>query len=298
MALWLKTLEDAPIEDDYLGPVIFEEQASVELFRQLLQPQLSATPPPAEMPDFNGEIPVVIPMSRIGRRLLPDGWSVVDDAPAHPDEVGFYTLDEQGVPPQRVSLIEDGVVTDLLMSRIPRKGFSESTGHGRGLGRDPLYAFPSVVEVSPKRHVSIAKMHRKALKMASQTGLDYVLVIKHIEPLSQTNMFEIAFSGSEQLSGLTLPTETYRLYADGHIEPVRGASFVGIDRKILRDIVLAGEQSPFIGLKDDSSGRYGIGSLSGMKVSWSAPTVLIGEMEVRGQGGQEVRLIPRKKTQE
>ena len=297
MALWLKTLEAAPIEEDYLGPVIFEEQASVELFRQLLQSQLSATPPPAEMPDFNGEIPVVIPKSRIGRRLLPDGWSVVDDAPAHPDKVGFYAFDDQGVPPQRVALIEDGVVNNLLMSRIPRKGFSESTGHGRGLGRDPLYAFPSVVEVSPSRHVSTAKMHRKALKMASQAGLDYVLVVKHIEPLSQTNMFEIAFSGSEQLSGLTLPTEIYRLYADGHAEPVRGASFVGVDRKVLRDIILAGEQSEFIGLKDDSSGRYGIGSISGMKVSWSAPSVLIGEMELRGQGGQEQRLVPRTEAQ-
>ena len=136
-------------------------------------------------------------------------------------------------------------------------------------------------------------MQRKALKMAKQTGLDYVLIIKQIEPLSQTNMFEIAFSGSEQLSGITLPTEAYRLYIDGRTEPVRGLTFVGVDRKVLRDIIFAGEQSDFIGMKDDCTGRYGIGPIGGMDVSWSAPAVLIGEMELRGQGGKELRIVPR-----
>ena len=298
MALWLKKLEDAPIEEDYLGPVVFETQASVELFRQLLQPQLSATPPLAEMPDFDGEIPAVIPTSRIGRRLLPDGWSVVDDIPGNQGQIGAYQFDDQGVSPQKVVLIENGVVQDLLMSRIPRKGFASSTGHGRALGRDPLFAFPGVVEVIPRRRTSSKRMRKKALKMAKQTGLDYVLVIQNIEPLSQTNMFEIAFSGSEQLSGLTLPTEAYRLYSDGSTEPVRGLSFVGVDRKVLRDIIVAGEQSSFIGMTDDSSGRYGIGPISGMGVSWSAPAVLIGELELRGQGGQELRIIPRKVAQQ
>lgn len=297
MASWLKNVESAPIEEDYLGPVLFETEASVELFRQLLQPQLSATPPAAEMPDFDGELPVVIPASRIGRRLLPEGWSVVDDVQAHPSLIGAYRFDDQGIPPKRVSLIEDGVVQDLLMSRIPRKGFTASTGHGRALGRDPLVAFPGIIKVTPKRHVSTKRIQKKALKMAKQAGLDYVLVIKKIEPLSQTNMFEIAFSGSEQLSGLTLPTEVYRLYSDGHTEPVRGLSFVGVDRKILRDIILAGEQSDFIGMMDDSSGRYGIGPIGGIGVSWSVPAVLIGEMELRGQSGQELRVVPRKIVQ-
>ena len=160
MAIWLKGLEDAPVEEDYLGPVLFEHQPAVELFRQLLLPQLSATPPLAEMPDFDGELPVVIPTSRVGRRLLPDGWSVVDDIPAHPDLNGAYQFDDQGIPPERVDLIENGVVTDLLMSRIPRKGFTESTGHARALGRDPLFAFPGVIEVNPKRHVSQKRMQK------------------------------------------------------------------------------------------------------------------------------------------
>ena len=121
MSKWLLRLSDAPVEGDYLGPVLFEGQASTEFFRQLMLPQLSATPPELELPDFNGEVSRSIPTSRVGRRLLPEGWSVVDDVPGNPNAVGYYRYDHQGVPPQRVELVKNGVIRDLLMSRVPRR---------------------------------------------------------------------------------------------------------------------------------------------------------------------------------
>ena len=99
--------------------------------------------------------------------------------------------------------------------------------------------------------------------MSSQTGSDYILVVKYIEPFALTEDFEIAFSGDEQLSGLTKPTVVVRRYADGREEPIRGMRFVGVDRRILKDIVLAGPQQDFIGMTDHSSGRYGLGPTSG-----------------------------------
>ena len=293
MAEWLERLQNAPIEEDYLGPVIFEEEAAVELFRQLLLNQLSATPPPSEAPDFSGEIPRVIPSSRLGRRLLPRGWVIVDDAPAQPDAAGSYLYDSQGVPPKAVTLVEDGIVRDLLMSRIPREGFAESSGHGRAMGRDRRVAINSVTTVTPKKNRSMKALRRKGGSLARQTGLDYVLVVKRLEPLALTDNFEIAFSGDGPLSGLTLPVEAYRLYPDGTEIPIRGAAFVGVDRRVLRDIAIAGPQSDLTGLMDDHYGRYGLGNTGGIPVSWSVPSVLITEMEIRGQGGQELRVIPK-----
>ena len=135
-------------------------------------------------------------------------------------------------------------------------------------------------------------MTRKATQLAKQTGSDYVLVVKHIEPLALTEDFEIAFSGDEQLSGLTMPTEVVRRYSDGREEPVRGLRFVGVDRRVLKDIVLAGEQQDFIGLMDDSSGRYMLGPTNGRPVSWSVPSILIAEMELNGQGGGDDYILP------
>ncbi len=292
MAEWTLALRDAPIEDNYLGPVILENTASTELFRQLLHPQLSGTPPASEAPNTDGSLPRNIPTARLGRRLLPFGWSVTDDALGHPNVNGSYQYDAQGVQPQKMSLVEDGVVQTLLMSRTPRGDYTESSGHARAIGSSRYHALPSVVTVSPKRNASNAKIKRKAFKIAKQTGSDYVLVVKHIEPFALTEDFEVAFSGDEQLSGMTTPREVLRLYPDGTEVPVRGARFVGVNRNVLKDIVLAGAQQDFLGMMDDYDGRYMTGATSGRPVAWSVPSVLVSEMELNGQGGGDDYILP------
>lgn len=293
MAEWTLALRDAPIEENYLGPVILDDTAAVEIFRQLLHPQLSGTPPTAATPNADGTLPRNIPTARMGRRLLPFGWSVVDDATFNENLNGAYQFDAQGVQPVRIDLVEDGVVKDLLMTRIPRGEFTSSTGHARAAGGDRYVAFPSVVTVKPQKHSSERKLSKKGVQLAKQTGNDYVLVIKHIEPLALTEDFEIAFSGDEQLSGLTTPSVVVRRYADGREEPVRGLKFVGVDRRVLKDIVLAGPQQDFVGLMDDSDGRYMMSPTGGRPVSWSVPSILISEMELSGQGGgDEYILLP------
>ena len=51
---------------------------------------------------------------------------------------GGYKIDDEGVPAQRVSLIEHGVLKSLLMSRTPRKEIVHSNGHARA----PRFAAP------------------------------------------------------------------------------------------------------------------------------------------------------------
>ena len=114
LGTWLQAMADAPIEEDYLGPVLLEEQAAVEMFRQLLLPEISGTPPEAEPPDPYQDYPTVIATARLGRRLLPEGWSVVDDPTALPDAAGAYTHDFEGVPAQQVE-----VVTNAFSKRTP-----------------------------------------------------------------------------------------------------------------------------------------------------------------------------------
>ena len=291
LAEWTLALRDAPIEENYLGPVILEDTAAVEIFRQLLHPQLSGTPPTAATPNADGTLPRNIPTARMGRRLLPFGWSVVDDATLDVHLNGAYQFDAQGVAPVRVNLVEDGVVKDLLMTRIPRGEFTKSTGHARASGGDRYVALPSVVTVKPKKHSNSRKLSKKGVQLAKQTGNDYVLVIKHIEPLALTEDFEIAFSGDEQLSGLTTPSVVVRRYADGREEPVRGLKFVGVDRRVLKDIVLAGPQQDFVGLMDESDGRYFMSPTGGRPVSWSVPSILISEMELSGQGGGDEYIL-------
>lgn len=295
MATWLSGLPTAPVEDDYLGPVLFEQAAAVELFRQLLAPEIAGTPPMERTPDAFGLPPDDPPTSRLGRRLLPDGWTVIDDPLALPDTPGGYTHDMEGVLAQRVELVHDGVVRDVLMSRVPRKDRADSNGHGRSLGTDRREGLPSVVFVEPKRESSERRLQRKALALARQAGLPYVIVVGRLTPPALTEDFEIAFSGDRPLSGLTPPYEAWRLYADGRREPVRGLNFSGVDRRVLRDINLAGKVGAPVGELDTrpDRSRFAIGPVGGLPVTWVVPPVLITELELRSSTGGEPRVLPR-----
>jgi predicted Zn-dependent protease len=294
MVAWLDALREAPVERDYLGPVLFEQAASVEFFRQLALPELSGTPPAAQPPDpYAPGAETGPPTARPGRRLLPEGWAVVDDPAGDPSSAGFYTHDFEGAPARAVPVVRDGVVRDLLMSRIPREGFEQSTGHGRSLGADRRIALPAAVTVSPDRGRSERKLQRRALALARQAGLPYVLVVRRLAPPAMSEDFEIAFSGEGPLAGLTRPVEAYRLYADGREEPVRGVSFLGVDRRALRDIAMAGPTGAPVGVMDGAPGpqRFSVGTVGGLPASWAVPPVLITEMELRGSGGVEQRAL-------
>ncbi|MFT4979844.1 MAG: hypothetical protein ACI8S6_005756 [Myxococcota bacterium] len=291
MARWLALLREAPIEEDYLGPVVFAPEAAVELFRQVMLNEITGTPPSTEAPDEFMD-PTPLPSARLGRRLLPEGWTVTDD-PSRPGHAGSYTHDHEGVPAQPVSLVEDGVVRDLLMSRIPRKDVVGPNGHGRAIGLDRRVGLPSVAVVRPRRSKKMRKLERRGQTLARQAGRDYVLVIGMMEPPALAEDFRISFSGEGPLPGITRPLEAWRLYPDGRTEPVRGLEFIGVDRRTLRDIALAGPLSEPADLMDAApgSGRYSVGSVGGLPTTWSAPAVVITEMELRGSGGSEPRVL-------
>ncbi len=289
---WLHAMGDAPVLDDWLGPVLFEGPAAVEVFRQLVAPEVAGTPPVREGRGPWGAEPVDRPRARVGRRLLPQGWTVVDDPGL--DQPGQLGLDHEGVPAQRVALVEDGVVRRLLQSRVPWGDSPRSTGHARAGGGDRREAVPTNIAVVPPDSLSGRKLERAALRLARQTGQERVLVVRRLEPPSMTEDFDVHFTGEGPPPGLTPPYEAYLLYADGRREAVRGLGFHGVDRRALRDIVAAGEPGDWHGVMDAEPGpqRYLIGAVGGMPAAWSAPAVLISELELHGSGGGEPRIVP------
>lgn len=289
----LQALPTAPVESDYLGPVLFEGLAATELFSQLLAAEIVGTPPPLEDDASMLRAPGT-PTARLGRRLLPTGWSVVDDARPQPGAMGTYAYDFEGVAPRPVELVKDGVLRDMLMSRIPNKDLAASTGHGRSLGNDRRAAMPANVRVTPDREVSARRLEKLGTHLAADTGRPYFLVVRALQPPALQGSTDISFSGEDPLPGLTTPYEVYRVYADGRRELVRAGSFAGVDRRSLRDIVGAAEGPGLANLLDGPAGpgRFHIGNTGGLPVSWDVPSVLVSEMELRsGGGGGEPRVL-------
>lgn len=286
MLVRLRATAQAPLSEDYLGPVIFEGQASAELFRQLLVPQLMGTPSEESGSDWgmgSGH-----QLARLGRRVLPDGFAVNDDPTgAGPTDIGQYQFDHEGIAAQAVELVQDGVVTDLLMSRTPRQDIGRSNGHGRGSTSSRTVGLPGVIRVEAGKTVSMQKLQKQALKMARQSGRDHVLVVRTLDDpalVAGVRVRRIRFDNDGGLS-LTAPLQVVRLYADGREEPVRDTQFLFADHRILRDIVASAAGSNPYGYLAPAVLHGGTawvsGPTTGLAVTIEAPqAVLVSEMEL------------------
>ena len=64
---------------------------------------------------------------------------------------GNYEYDDEGQKAQRVALIEDGVLKNFLMSRLPIASFANSNGHGRAqAGKVPTGRQGNLIVTSTK----------------------------------------------------------------------------------------------------------------------------------------------------
>ena len=284
----------APTQDEYIGPVVFSGQASAELFRQLLVPQLMGTPAEESGSDWSTESR---PLARLGRRVLPPGYAVVDDPLASPDLVGAFAVDDEGVPAARVQLVDEGVVQSLLMCRVPREDIVGSNGHGRGSPSTRMVGMPGVLSVTPKRGLSDKKLLRLAFKLARQAGQDHVLVVRTLDDpafRTPTSIRRIRFD-DDGGPALTDPLVVTRLYADGREERVRNARLWSADHRVLRDIAGAGAGevvhdylAPPV---QHGGGGWVSGATSGVPVTLRVPAgVVVAEMEMGllpGTGGDQ-----------
>jgi len=298
MAEGLVESAGAPVLEDYIGPVLFEQPASVEFFGQLVLPEILGTPPGVKRSYGKKDRPAQgTRTARIGRRLLPRGWSIVDDA-GEPGP-GHYLWDDEGVSPTRVVIVEDGVLRQPLMSRTPTSKDSRSTGHGLA-GSGGRKAMPGRLRISPNKVLSPRRLEKRALRIAKRMGRDSVLVVRRLEAMVHSPNMSRGRSSGETAPGLSSPTQAYLLYRDGRREPVRCARFLGVDRRAMRDVVAAGSVGISIGRLDNhpSGSRYRGGWTYGVQSGWETPAVLVSELELIGQPGGSPRKLPRLEADE
>jgi len=291
MARELSALPDAALlEGEYVGPVLFEDDAAIDLFRYLLVPQLEGTPPVIPFDTMIGKVgggasATDGQQARIGRRALPAGWNAMDDPVSDPDHVASFQFDAEGTPARAVELVEDGIVRSLLMSRIPSKGLQSSNGHARGWPGRRLSGRASKLTLTPHKRLSSKKMLKTALQLSRSYGNDHVLVVRRLEepPVRAVGSGMSFFrSRSKGGAGTQLPAPVYvvRVYDDGREEIVRGAAFAGVHRWVLRDISAAGNQVEKTWFAPSDPGGSRSTPSNGIPTFISAPEVLVGEMEL------------------
>lgn len=273
MGASLAARASAPVVEDYEGPVVFEGAAAADLFRYLAPPELCGTPP-ERSPDLSYR-QLVRNGPRLGRRLLPAGWSVTDDPTLEvPGLPGGFLYDREGVPAERVELVRDGYVRDLLMTQVPRHDLMRSNGHARGAVQGDWQARLTIWEVNPPRNLGERAFARRVSRAMKDAALDRVLVVRGL--------------GLGRPGELPRPTDAVWRYADGHEEPVGSLQLQRVDRRALRDILAAGGGQQSRAYLAPWTLRSHADGDSGLPTVLSAPRlVLVSELEAVFPGPDE-----------
>lgn len=222
MAERLIRIKHAPkMEEAYTGPVLFDAEAAVSIFSQNFGGRFAGGQRPvgsrASPDDFE---------KKLNQRILPKIVNVVDDPTletvAGSPVLGHYRYDDEGVPARPVSLVENGKLKALVMSRNPSKEFKNSTGHGRGIYRPSAGIGCLVLSATDPEHASdAATLKVLLLEACDDEALEYGIRIA-------------------SLSGGS-PLEMYKVFPGGREELVRGAESVRADLRAFKRMLAVGD---------------------------------------------------------
>jgi predicted Zn-dependent protease len=308
----LMAMRAAPPATDYTGPVLFESRAAAALLAQVLGPSLNgARPPVAFQPVVDQLMNSLGARSewsgKVDTRVVPATVTVIDDPFAKNYKgtplIGGYAIDEEGVPAEKVTIVENGKLKNLLMSRRPGSDFEKSNGHGRSsFLADPAPTMSNLF-FSSSETLSKDDLSKKFLDACRAQKLDYCLVVRQMDNptisiLHQEDFTDLLASFGGNAATDRLPLVVYRLFpSDGHQELVRGARITGLSPRFLRNIAGIGDdefvynymQNQTAGVAGTALGAFG-SAQNGLPAAVVAPSLFFDEVDFRGARGEPKRL--------
>jgi TldD protein len=262
----LEGLVKAPIIDPTVGPALLTGRAAAVFFHEVFGHRAEGF---RQKDITEGQTFA----KKVGQEILPSFISIVDDPTRKKldgeDLLGYYQFDDEGVPSQDVTLVDQGVLKNFEMSRQPLVGFLHSNGHGRR----QLGAFPESRQgnliVESNKTMTNAQLRAKLIELIRQEGKPYGLLIDDIAG-------GFTFTGRGQPQAFQVqPLVVYKVFPDGRPdELVRGVDIVGTPLTALKKIVATGDKT------DIFNGYCGAESGS-VPVAAASPAILTSELEVQ-----------------
>lgn len=203
------------MDEDYIGPVLFEEAAVSNLFSESLlnyEGIISFRKPvPAKtsliVMGMVSSANVKSSADRIGKKLIDNNlsvlnWSSLKNFKGIP-LVGSYNIDSEGTfPLDGIELVREGILKRHLSGNIPTLKSNESTGSVR-FGILPTSASvglsPGILEIRAKNTLTDVKLRSTLLKLAKKEGLSYAYVVKRFSNESQVLIRINVGDGSEEV---------------------------------------------------------------------------------------------------
>ena len=247
----LSKLMQAPILDEYSGPVLFDGLAAGQMFRKMLAEGIAgeAEPVGTQRHAFTGAKSL---QRKLKKRILPKSMVVYDDPSMnkHGDELlfGHYRYDDEGVQAKKVDIVVAGKLQGMAMSRVPTKELSGSNGHGRRPpGGSDIQPAIGCLFIEDQNGVTDEGLKQALIEAAEEQELEYGIRIASIRSAGLTSsrsdllaMFmRMQAGGGDNLGD---PVYAYKVYVDdGREELIRGCEFGPLTVSKLKKIVAAGE---------------------------------------------------------
>ena len=178
-------LRNAPLADkSYSGPVLYEKR-SLEHFIKMnfFNNQLSAH---TKFLVNNGRGENQLEM-KTGERIISNQLTVksLSGTKVYKGQIldGYFPIDGEGVvPSEELTLIENGVLKNMLTRRIPTVKNQHSNGHyrfnlGRGNSAPGRYIEPGVIQITGNNVYPEAEMKQKLIEAARNAGLEYAYIV-------------------------------------------------------------------------------------------------------------------------
>jgi predicted Zn-dependent protease len=261
----LQALLEAPLVEPYTGPAIIRNRATAVFFHEILGHRLEGHRQKLEM---EGQTFTKM----LGKPVVAEFISVYDDPTIDNWDGqflrGFYHFDDEGIPAQRVTLVDSGILKGFLMGRSPIEHFPNSNGHGRrSAGRFPVSRMGNTI-VEAAETVTYERLREMLIEEVREQGKPYGYVFDDI-----SGGFTTTRRAGPQ-SFKVIPHLVYRVYADGRPdETVRGVDIVGTPLTSFGKIAAAADDyAVFNGTCGAESGW--------VPVAGVAPSVLVTEIEI------------------
>jgi hypothetical protein len=291
-------LAKAPKGEDYSGPVLFEGIAGAQILGEVLGQNLALTRKPVGDGGRGGGGQPSELEGRIGARVLPESFDVVDDPTQKEFRgralFGQYEVDREGVPAQAVRVIEKGVLKGYLLTRQPVRGHEGSNGHARVPGSSGASAatisnlFVRSTETQP-----VAELKKKLIELCQARSKPYGIIIRKMDFPSSASIDEARRLITAQQGGrpVSMPILVYRVFPDGREELVRGMRFRGLNARSLKDILAAGNDTNVFEFLDNTAPFALIGG-SGYtsEAVVVAPSILIDDLELHPAEDEQPKL--------
>lgn len=192
-----------PISEYYSGPILFEEAACSKIFiDNFLNPGSLIAFRKPEGGQAKRTLDARIGKKVVDSRITIKNYSTLNKYNNVP-LLGAYDVDAEGVvPAKEMTLVENGILKNLLNGRVPTQKTPESTGSSRYLltGQEVVFATaPGTIHVSVKDGTKPDKMKKALIKAAKEEGLDYAYIVRKMAGQASLFYKVSVKDGSEEL---------------------------------------------------------------------------------------------------